>query len=128
VHSAPDDLPAKPRKAPLRRLVDATGYSLAGLRTAWRGEAAFRLEVGLCVVLLPLGLWLGGNGVERALLAGSLFLVLIAELVNSAVEAVVDRFGAARHPLSGNAKDLGSAAVGVALCAAALTWLLVLAG
>lgn len=100
-------------------------WSMSGLRTAWR-EAAFRQEVALIVVLAPAGLWFGENGVERALLVGSLFLVLVVELLNSGVEAVVDRVGPERHPLSKAAKDLGSAAVFVSLCATGVVWLLVL--
>jgi diacylglycerol kinase (ATP) len=118
----------KPGRTGLARLWHAAGYSLAGLRAAWRHEAAFRQEVLLCLPLVPLGLWLGANGVERALLLGSLGLVLAAELVNSAIEAAVDRHGPERHPLAGRAKDAGSAAVLVALVVAALTWLLLLLG
>lgn len=86
-------------------------WSLAGLKHAWSYESSFRLEVALFAVLAPLGLWLGDSGVERALLVGSLMLVLIVEVINSAVEAVVDRFGGEHHTLSGRAKDLGSASV-----------------
>ena len=108
----------------LGRLLAATGHSLAGLRAALAGETAFRQELALCAVLLPLGLWLGEDGAEKALLAGSLLLVLVAELLNSAVEAAVDHAGTAPHPLAKRAKDLGSAAVFVALATAALVWLL----
>jgi diacylglycerol kinase (ATP) len=118
----------KPGRTGLVRLWHAAGYSLAGLRAAWCHEAAFRQEVLLCLPLVPLGLWLGASGVERALLLGSLGLVLAAELVNSAIEAAVDRHGPERHPLAGRAKDAGSAAVLVALVVAALTWLLLLLG
>ena len=109
-----------------RRLWVATRYSAMGLSHALRGEPSFRQEVAACLVLVPLGIWLGRSGVERALLIGSLFLVLIVELINSAIEAVVDRFGGEIHALSGQAKDLGSAAVFVALVNAAVVWLLVL--
>ncbi len=108
------------------RLLRAAACSVSGLVAAWRGEAAFRQEVILVVVLTPLALWLGRSGVERALLLASLGLVLVVELLNSAVEAVVDRIGPERHPLSGRAKDLGSAAVFVALLLAVLVWGLVL--
>lgn len=108
------------------RIVRATGYSLDGLRAAWRNEAAFRQECIAAAVLVPLGLYLGRTGVERAILVGSLLLVLVAELLNSALEAVVDRISGERHPLAGRAKDLGSAAVFVALLLAAAAWLLVL--
>lgn len=106
----------------LTHLFNATRWSLQGLAAAWRNETAFRQEVVLSLVILPLALWWGGNGVERALLAGSWLLVLLAELVNSALEAVVNRFGPERHPLSGLAKDQGSASVFVALVICALTW------
>ena len=112
----------------LRRVVRAGGYSLNGLRAALRHEAAFRQEAALFVILAPLGIWLGRNGIERALLLGSLALVLIVELLNSALEAAVDRFGPKRHALSGRAKDLGSAAVFLAILLALAVWALVLAG
>ena len=110
----------------LRRVVRAGGYSLCGLKAALRNEAAFRQEAALFVILAPLGFWLGRNGIERALLVGSLVLVLIVELLNSAIEAVVNRVGSERHELSGRAKDLGSAAVLLALVLVPLTWALVL--
>jgi diacylglycerol kinase (ATP) len=109
-----------------RRLVNATGYSWAGLQAAWRNEEAFRQEALLCTTLVPLALWLGESAVERALLIGSLLLVVIVELLNSGIEAVVDRIGQERHELSGRAKDIGSAAVFVALLNAAVVWLLIL--
>ncbi|MFZ1827872.1 MAG: diacylglycerol kinase [Candidatus Competibacteraceae bacterium] len=109
-----------------RRLVNATGYSWAGLKAAWRNEEAFRQEGLLCATLVPLALWLGDSAVERALLIGSLLLVVIVELLNSGIEAVVDRIGLERHELSGRAKDIGSAAVFVALLNAGLIWLLIL--
>jgi diacylglycerol kinase (ATP) len=101
----------KPGNTGLRRIVNATFFSFAGLRAAWRHEASFRQEVLLCVVLVPTGVWLGRTAVERALLIGSCLLVLIVELLNSGIEAVVDRVGVEHHELSGQAKDLGSAAV-----------------
>ncbi|MGH8736836.1 MAG: diacylglycerol kinase [Burkholderiales bacterium] len=110
----------------LRRIVLATRYSAEGLIAAFRGEAAFREELALAVVLVPLGIWLGDDGTQRALLAGSILLVLMVELLNSAVEAAVDRVSQDRHPLAKRAKDLGSAAVMLSLAAAALIWLLVL--
>lgn len=110
----------------LRRIINAGGYSLAGFRACFRHEAAFRQELLALVLLLPLAIYLGNSGVERALLAGSLLLVPLMELVNSAIEAVVDRFGGERHELSGRAKDIGSAAVFLAIVMAALTWLLIL--
>ncbi len=109
-----------------RRLVNATGYSWAGLKAAWRNEEAFRQEALLCAALVPLALWLGEGAVEQALLIGSLLLVVIVELLNSGIEAVVDRIGQERHELSGRAKDIGSAAVFAALLNAAIIWLLIL--
>lgn len=110
----------------LGRLLRASRYSAAGLAAAARHEGAFRLELVLCAVFVPLGLWLGRTGVERALLVGSLFLVLVVELVNSAAEAIVDRISLERHPLAGRAKDLASAAVALSLANAVAVWLLVL--
>jgi len=112
--------------AGLRRLIDATRYSLAGLAAAARHETAFRQELVLAAVLVPLGLWLGASGIERALLAGSVLLVLVVELLNSALETAVDRVSLEDHDLSRRAKDLGSAAVMLALVNAAIVWLLVL--
>lgn len=108
------------------RVLRAAGYSIAGLRAALRKEAAFRQEVILFVMLAPLAFWLGRNGIERALLLGSLLLVLIVELLNSAVEATVDRISRKHHRLSGRAKDMGSAAVYLSILLATLTWLLIL--
>lgn len=110
----------------IRRLINATGYSWDGLRACWHNEEAFRQEVLAALVLLPLALWLGDSGVERALLLGSVMLVLIAELINSGLEAVVDRIGPERHELSKRAKDIGSALVLLALVDAGLVWGLVL--
>jgi diacylglycerol kinase (ATP) len=110
----------------LRRVWRAACYSVSGLKAALENEAAFRQEMALFVLLAPLGLWLGRNGVERSLLVGSLMLVLTAELLNSAIEAVVNRIGQEPHDLSGRAKDLGSAAVFVSLLLVVLVWVLVL--
>lgn len=109
-----------------RRIWLATGYSLAGIRAAFAHEAAFRQELLLVVILAPLSLWLGETGVERALMMGSLILVLIVELLNSAVEAAIDRFGDEEHHLSGRAKDQGSAAVMLSLVNVGVVWALVL--
>ena len=117
--------PLKGKKG-LQRLFNALGYSKKGISAAWRHEAAFREEVLLALVTIPLGLWLGQTGVERALLAGSILLVLIVELLNSAVEAVVDKASPEVHELAGRAKDLGSAAVLFSLLFAALVWACVL--
>jgi diacylglycerol kinase (ATP) len=104
------------------RVVRAFGYSLKGLRAAYTKESAFRQELILTVVLVPLALWLGRNGIERVLLIGSILLVLIVELLNSAVEATVDRGGKDWNTLAGRAKDMGSAAVLIALLLVAVTW------
>jgi diacylglycerol kinase (ATP) len=112
----------KPGNTGIRRIFNATFYSLAGLRAAWQHEAAFRQEVMLAVVLVPTGIWLGRNAVERSLLIGSCLLVLIVELLNSGLEAIVDRVGLEPHRLSGQAKDLGSAAVFVSLALVLVIW------
>ena len=110
----------------MRRLINAAGYSLSGLAAAARHEDAFRQELILSAVLVPLGLWLGTSGVERALLVGSVLLVLIVELLNSAVEATVDRVSLEDHSLAKRAKDIGSAAVMLSLVNVAVVWLLIL--
>jgi diacylglycerol kinase (ATP) len=112
----------KPGNTGIRRIVNATFFSFAGIKTAWRNEAAFRQECALAAVLIPLGCWLGQTAVERSLLIGSCLIVLIVELLNTAVEAVVDRIGSDHHELSGHAKDLGSAAVFVSLALTLLVW------
>ncbi|HHX81867.1 MAG TPA: diacylglycerol kinase [Pseudomonadaceae bacterium] len=117
---------AKPGETGLKRILSAAGYSAKGLCSCWQNEAAFRQEVLACIVLVPLALWLGENGVERALLIGVCVLVLIVEVLNSSVEAVVDRIGPEHHELSGLAKDQGSAAVMLALVNVAVVWGLVL--
>jgi len=116
----------KPRG--ITRLLKAFGASCKGFAGAYREEAAFRQELAFAVVALPLGLWLGHNGVERALLVGPVLLVLIVELLNSAIEATVDRIGLERHALSGLAKDIGSAAVLLSFGVLAIVWALVLLG
>jgi diacylglycerol kinase (ATP) len=113
---------SKPGNTGLTRIIKAGGYSLAGLRAAFVNEAAFRQELTLCLVLAPASFWVGETGLERAMLIGSLFLVLIVELLNSAVEAAIDRFGGEQHELSGRAKDIGSAAVFVALLNVLIIW------
>jgi diacylglycerol kinase (ATP) len=110
----------------LRRILNATRYSLEGVAAAARHEAAFRQELLLAAALVPLGLWLGADGVERALLAGSVLMVLVVELLNSAVEAVVNRASPEHHELAKRAKDYGSAAVMIALAVTGLVWVLLL--
>lgn len=117
---------AKPKG--LARIVNAFGYSFRGLAGAWKEEEAFRQEVLFALAAVPLGLWLGEDGIERALLVGPVILILIVELLNSAVEAAIDRIGEERHTLSGLAKDLGSAAVFASFVLLGVTWLFVLLG
>jgi diacylglycerol kinase (ATP) len=107
------------------RIWRATLYSLAGIRAAWENEAAFRQEVFLSLVMVPSAFWIGGSTVERLLLIGSCLIVLITELLNSAVEAAIDRIGDDNHELSARAKDLGSAAVFISLWLAGITWALI---
>ena len=107
----------------LDRVVRATGYSMAGLTAAYRGESAFRQEFWLAAVLLPLAFWVGRGWVEVALLIGSLTLVLIVELLNSGIEAAIDRVSFEIHDLSKRAKDLASAAVLLSLVLCAGIWL-----
>jgi diacylglycerol kinase (ATP) len=116
----------RPKPTGFVRLVNAFGNTWKGYVGAFREEAAFRQELALCAVLFPLGLWLGENGVERALLVGPIFIVLIVELLNSGIEATVDRIGLERHQLSGLAKDLGSAAVFTSFAMLGVVWALVL--
>lgn len=108
------------------RLVKATQFTWQGLCAAYRHEEAFRQETWLCAVLLPSGLYLGDGGVEKALLVASALLLPLVEILNSAVEAVVDRIGDERHDLSGRAKDMGSAAVAIAILILVLVWALIL--
>ena len=109
-------------------MIRAVGSSVRGLVGAFRDEAAFRQELACALVVIPLGLWLGRNGMERALLIGPVLLTLIVELVNSAIEATVDRIGLERHALAGLAKDIGSAAVFMSFILLGTVWLLVLLG
>lgn len=118
-------MPAEGFRGP-RQVWNAFRWSMKGLRAAWRHEASFRLEVMLAVVLIPLGLWLGEGGVEKLLLVLAPLLVLSAELLNSAIEAVVDKVSPDFNELAGRAKDMGSAAVFVLLVLVALSWGLIL--
>ena len=112
----------------IARLIRAIGYSCRGLRDAFVDEAAFRQEAILALILIPVAAWLGENNVERALMIGAFLLVLIVELLNSAVEAAVDRMGSEVNELSRKAKDLGSAAVFLSLSLAVVVWGLILLG
>jgi diacylglycerol kinase (ATP) len=119
--SSPQDNPHKGRTG-LDRIIHAAGYSWAGLKAAYTGESAFRQETWLCILAAPLAFWLANTWEQAALLLGSLFVVIIVELLNSAIEAVVDRVSFERHELSKRAKDIASAAVLMALLLAAGVW------
>lgn len=116
----------KPGDTGLTRIIKAAGYSWQGLKAAFKHEAAFRQELLGLMVLTPIAFWLGRTAVEYALLIGSILLLLIVELINSAIEATVDRFGGEMHKLSGRAKDIGSAAVMVTLVNSTLVWGLII--
>ena len=108
------------------RLYKACGYSIAGLKAAFKYEQAFRLEIYLSLVLIPLAIWLANSPIELVLMIGSWVLVMIVELFNSAIEATVDRIGSEKHELSGRAKDIGSAAVMISVLLSIFTWLAIL--
>ena len=110
----------------ITRLLRAFGYSFQGFRHTWREESSFRQEVAFSLVVIPAGLELGRSGVERAVLIAPMLLILIIEILNSAVEAVVDRSGTDRHPLAGMAKDMGSAAVMLSFFLLGTVWVLIL--
>ena len=114
----------KPGKKGIARIIAATGYSFQGFRAAWRNEAAFRQELVLAIIFLPAAFWLGETLTHQLLLVMSCALVVLAELLNSAIEAVVDRIGEEQHELSGRAKDIGSAAVFVTLTLFVVMWVL----
>ena len=113
-------------KQGLTRLINALGYSRDGLAAAWKNEAAFREEVLLAAIAIPLGIMLGKTGIERALLIGAILLILIVEILNSGLEAVVDKASPEKHELAKRAKDMGSAAVLLSLVNAAVIWACVL--
>jgi diacylglycerol kinase (ATP) len=110
----------------IKRIINAAGYSWLGLKAAYKHESAFRQEIWSAIVLIPLGLFLGQDWTGKAALVCSVLFVLVVELLNSGIEAVVDRIGDEPHQLSGRAKDMGSAAVLIALIIAALVWASVL--
>jgi len=112
----------------LTRILKACQFSWQGLCAAYRHEAAFRQEIWASLVLIPAGVWLGNNGVEKALLIAPVLLLLLVEILNSSIEAVVDRIGEEQHELAGRAKDMGSAAVAIAIVLLIVIWVLVLAG
>ncbi len=110
----------------LDRIIKASKYSWQGICAAYRYEEAFRQETWLCLILLPAGLYLGEGGLEKALLVACVLLIPVVEILNSAIEAVVDRFGDEMHELSGRAKDMGSAAVALSIGLVVIVWILVL--
>ncbi len=118
----------KPGKTGLGRIVDATKYSSLGFRAAFKHEAAFRQELAMAVIGIPLAAWLARDGMQFLFLSVPLLLLLLVELANSAVEAVVDRIGSEHHELSGRAKDMGSATVFMALSIVTLCWVVILGG
>jgi diacylglycerol kinase (ATP) len=111
---------------PVERLISASGNSWSGLVAAWRTQQALRYELYVLLVVVPSGWWLGKDGVERALMIGSAFLVVVVELLNSAIETAIDRIGEGYHELSGRAKDMGSAAVLCSILLAVMVWLIIL--
>jgi len=115
-------------KTGAKRLLNAFNYSCSGIKEAYRNEDAFRQEVWLAAILLPLALWVNTTAIGRALLIGSALLLLIVELLNSSIEATVDRISLDEHALAKRAKDIGSAAVLIALVNLVVVWLLVLLG
>ena len=117
----------KPENRGLTRIFKAAGYSWKGLKAAIVNEAAFRQELFLFCILTPVALWLDVSNLEKAILIGCLFIVLITELLNSAIEAIVDRIGSEQHELSGRAKDIGSAAVFISLINVVVVWAIILA-
>jgi len=109
----------------IRHIMNAFRYTWAGLVSAWENELAFRGEAVVAIAMVPLGIWLGRSAVEQALLIASVLLILLTELLNSALETVVDRIGPQRHELSKRAKDMGSAAAFVSMVTAALVWIII---
>ncbi len=120
------EIPQRHKPRGFTRLLRAFGASAQGFAGAFREEAAFRQELAFALLAIPLGLWLGRSGIERALLVAPVLLVLVVELLNSAIEAAIDRIGLERHRLSGLAKDIGSAAVLLSFVLLAAVWALVL--
>ncbi len=116
----------KPGNTGIKRVIKATGFSIQGLKAAFKHEAAVRQEFAMLAIATPIALLLDVSTIEQILLIGVFVLIFIVELLNSAIEAVVDRIGPEQHELSGRAKDIGSAAVFVALCFAGFTWLMIL--
>ena len=115
----------KAKESVLRHIANALVWSAAGIRKAWLNELAFRVETITIAILMPVGIWLGRSAAERALLIASCMLIPITELLNSAIESVVDRIGMEHHELSGRAKDMGSAAAFISMLTAGIVWALI---
>lgn len=113
---------AKEKNRGVKRIINAFRYTFTGLKAAWVHEEAFRQEIILLIVVIPLGIWIGASGTQRAILIGFYLNIPLMELLNSSIEAIVDRVGEEHHVLSGRAKDLGSAAVFLSICIAVITW------
>ena len=118
----------KGKKKGVKRLVNAFYYSMAGFKSAWKNEEAFRQEIIISIFIIPAGLIIGETFTQKAILIGVYFIIPLVELINSAIEAIVDRVGTEHHELSGRAKDLGSASVLLSICIASVTWLLIILG
>lgn len=118
--------PDSGRASGLKRLINASKYSIAGFQAAYKHEEAFRQEVWLMLAAVPLSFWVADNAIEWLLLIGSLFAVMIIELLNTAVENAIDRFGGEKHELSGRAKDVGSAAVMLGIFIALIVWVTII--
>lgn len=113
------------KKKGSKRFVNAFYYSMAGFRAAWKNEEAFRQEIILGIFIIPAGFFIGNTYTQKAILIGAYFIIPLVELINSAIEAIVDRVGSERHELSGRAKDFGSASVFLSICIASIVWLLI---
>jgi diacylglycerol kinase (ATP) len=109
----------------IRRLKNAFRYSVAGFKAAWINEEAFRQEILLAILIVPVGMWIGTSCTQRAILIGIYFIIPLTELLNTAIEATVDRVGQEHHELSGRAKDLGSAAVFLSICITLIVWIII---
>ncbi len=113
---------AENKKRGIQRIINAFKYTFAGLKSAWIHEEAFRQEIVILIFVIPLGMWIGASSTQRAILIGFYLIIPLTELLNSSIEATVDRIGEEHHALSGRAKDLGSAAVFLSICTAVIIW------
>jgi diacylglycerol kinase (ATP) len=109
-----------------KRLTNAFFYSMAGFKAAWKNEEAFRQEIIVGIIFVPAGFFIGETGTQKAILIGSYLIIPLVELLNSAIESVVDRVGMEKHELSGRAKDIGSASVFLSICTTFIIWVLIL--